>query len=260
MKHIRFHAMLILAILLAAGCVEEIERGDNMAPRVWFERSPAEGAVIFGNATEFEWRASDWDDDLGMGATYVRLDTVLAGEGTWERVYDSVHEILDLPDSSFNFRVRVVDPRDAETILTRNFTVRYDPSMPIIDSLWAPPAKVQPIDFTANYTIFAHDVAPSGVPGQTAPWPDARAASPPESLMFQVTMVGPKPTCFDNEEVPYEYGKTYASSDTTVGAYYTYSVFIPGASCDGDYTFRVQVKDRAGNATDIRMAKFNVPK
>ena len=117
MKHIRLHAMLILAILLAAGCVEEIERGDNMAPRVWFERSPAEGAVIFGNATEFEWRASDWDDDLGMGATYVRLDTVLAGEGTWERVYDSVHEILDLPDSSFNFRVRVVDPRDADAQL-----------------------------------------------------------------------------------------------------------------------------------------------
>ena len=88
------------------------------------------------------------------------------------------------------------------------------------------------------------------------PWPDARAASPPESLMFYVTMVGPG--CFDNEEIPYEYGKTYESSPTTIGAYYTYSVPIPGASCDGDYTFRVQVRDRAGNTTPVVMAKFRV--
>lgn len=259
MKSSKLLLMLILGLLLAAGCVEEISRGENMEPRVWFERSPAESSVVFANAVEFEWRASDWDDDLGMGATYVKLDTLHAGDDDWERVYDVVYGLLDLPDSTFDFRVRIVDPRDAETIITRNFTVRFDPNMPVVDSLWAPPAKMNAIDFTANYTCFAHDVAPNPDPeGDPLPWPQARSASPPESLKFYVSMVGPG--CFDTEEIDYTYGKTYQSGPTSRGAYYTYSVTIPGASCQGEYTFRVQVKDRAGNATEVVMAKCRVSK
>ena len=255
--------MLALAALLVAGCVEEIERGENMPPRVWFERSPSEGAVVFSNAAEFEWRASDWDDDLGMGAAYVKLDTVNAGEDEWERVYDNVFSILDLPDSTYNFRVRIVDPREAETIITRNFTVRFDPHWPVIDSLIAPPAKAQKQDFTANYVIYAHDIAPSGLTGEhdpeTLPWPQARAASPPESLMFWVRMVGPG--CFDNEEFDFVYGATYEpGGGSATGAYFTYSVSIPGATCSGKYTFRAKVRDRAGNVTPEIVASFEVPK
>jgi hypothetical protein len=261
-KTTKLFLMLMLAMLLAAGCVEDIERGTNRPPRVWFERSPAEGSVVFSNSADFEWQASDWDDDLGMGAAYVRLDTVAAGDDTWERIYDNVYQILDLPDSTYNFRVRIVDPRDAETIITRNFTVRFDPHWPVIDSLIAPPAKAPKQDFTANYIIYAHDIAPSGLTGEgdpeTLPWPDARAASPPESLMFWVRMVGPG--CFENEEFDFTYGATYASGETTTGAYFTYSVSIPGAQCSGKYTFRGKVRDRAGNVTPEIVASFEVPK
>jgi hypothetical protein len=258
-KSTKLLLMLMLGLLVAAGCVEDIERGENMAPRVWFETSPPESAVIFANAADFEWRASDWDDDLGMGATYVRLDTMGAGDDTWLRVYDTVHNLLDLPDSTFNFRVRVVDPRDAETILTRNFTVRFDPDAPVVDSLWAPPGKVPKQDFTANYRVFAHDVAPSGIEGVgPLPWPEARAASPPESLMFQVRMVGPG--CFDNVELEYQYGMTYITGEGNRAAYFNYSVFIPGATCDGKYTFWIQVRDRARNDTPPMKAEFEVPK
>lgn len=250
--------MLVLALFLAAGCVEEIQRGDNMSPTVWFEISPPESAVIFANGTDFQWRASDWDDDLGMGATYVRLDTVGAGEDSWLRVYDTIHQLLDLPDSTFNFRVRVVDPRDAETIVTRNFTVRFDPNAPVLDSLKAPRGKQPKQDFTANYRVFAHDIAPSGIEGvDPLPWPEARAASPPESLMFQVRMVGPG--CFDNEEIEYTYGMTYDAGEGRIGAYYDYSVFVPGATCDGKYTFWIQVRDRARNDTPPLKAEFEVP-
>ncbi|MGD9401463.1 MAG: hypothetical protein PVF95_04225 [bacterium] len=259
MKYTKLMLMLLLGILVGAGCVEEIQRGDNIPPRVWFETAPAESAVIFSNATSFEWKASDWDDDLGMGATYVKLDTLGAGEDDWFRVYDTVHDLLDLPDSTFNFRVRVVDPRDAETVITRNFTVRFDPNAPVLDSLWAPPGKVPKQDFTANYRVFAHDIAPSGVEGVgPLPWPEARAASPPESLMFQVRMVGPG--CFDDEELEWEYGMTYDTGDGSIGAYYQYSVFIPGATCDGKYTFWVQVRDRARNDTAPIKAEFEVPR
>jgi hypothetical protein len=246
-KVTKLFIILGLGILMAAGCVEDIERGENLPPRVWFERAPAEGSVIFSNSAEFEWRASDWDDDLGMGATYVRLDTVLAGEGYWERVYDSVYGILDLPDSTFRFKVRVVDGRDAETIVTREFTVRFDPDPPVVDSLWAPPAKPPKADFKANYTIYSHDIAPS-----------ERAASPPESLMYWVRMVGP--SCFTNVEIDYTYGSTYNVGDGTIGGYYTFSANIPGASCAGKYTFRCKVRDRAGNTSPEIVASFEIPR
>lgn len=259
MKYINLIVVIALGIFLGAGCVEDIERGENVSPTVWFETSPAESSVIFSNATSFEWKASDFDDDLGMGATYVRLDTVDAGDDTWYRVYDTVYDLLDLPDSTFNFRVRVVDPREAETIITRNFKVRFDPFAPVIDSLDAPDYKQSKQDFTANFVVYTHDIAPSGVEGVgPLPWPEARAASPPESLMFQIRMVGP--SCFDDEELDWEYGMTYTTGDGDIAAYYQYSVFVPGASCDGKYTCWIQVRDRALNDTSPIKAEFEVPR
>jgi len=64
---------LLAASTILSSCVEDVSPGSNNPPKVWFTRAPKEGREIFTNAFEFWWTATDTDDDLGMGQTYVTV-------------------------------------------------------------------------------------------------------------------------------------------------------------------------------------------
>lgn len=265
MKWFRLALGISLAIFLMVGCVEELERGENIPPRVWFERGPTSGSVIFSNAAEFEWKASDVDDDLGMGTIKTRLDTIARwydedsleiAEGPDSVMYHELRSLIDLPDCTFIFNVIALDQRGGMAKSSRMFTVRFDPEPPKVDKIIAPPGKAPKADFKATYVVYAHDVAPNpgykpGDPDslRTLPYPVSRAASPPESLRYEVRMVGPG--CFDTIELEPVYGKPEGS--------FEYKVDIPGSVCHGKYTFRCKVRDRADNATEV-VASFEIPR
>ena len=194
MRSWRILILLIAVLAMSWGCVEELEPETNVAPRVWFIRGPEDADTVRSNAAEFEWVATDVDDDLGMGAAYVSLEpNTVPGLNTeeqetiyfdhaegWVRVYEGIYQILDLPDSEFVFSVRIADGRGGETVVNRFFVVRFDDRFPVVDSVTCPPGKPRNPTFCPTYEIFAHDVARS-----------ARAATPTVELEYSYRFIGP---------------------------------------------------------------------
>lgn len=240
MQHIKVLILVSLVAVLVWGCIEDLEPSSNRKPMVWFLRGPGEGSVVFSNSVFFEWSATDWDDDLGMGATYVKLDpptvdwfdtaagstvTFYHPEG-WVRVYEEIYEVLDLPDSTFTFSVKVEDDRGADSTITRLFFVRYDPNAPIIDSVDALTGRLDNPKVSHIYKIFAHDIA-------RAP----RGATPPESLEYNWRFVRPSPL------PPMEPSREWSSQSNEV------TLSIDGQSNPGQYRFRCKVRDKAGNVS-----------
>ncbi len=240
MRHIKVLAFVVLVAFLVWGCIEDLEPSSNRKPMVWFERGPQDRSVVFDNSVVFEWNATDWDDDLGMGATYVRLDpptvdwfdaaagstvTFLHPAG-WVRVYEEIYEILDLPDSTFTFSVKVKDDRGADSTISRLFFVRYDPAAPIIDSVDALTGRLDNPVVSHTYKIFAHDIA-------RAP----RGATPPESLQYNWRFV--RPSSLPAIEPPVE----WSSFNNQI------TLNIDGQSYPGQYRFRCKVRDMAGNVS-----------
>jgi hypothetical protein len=248
-RHLKFISLLIAVGALVWGCVEELGTGENKKPNAWFVRAPENNTVIFQNSADFEWMATDFDDDLGMGASYVNLEpsyveweNLETGEivkfehpGGWVRVYENNYEIVDLPDSNFVFSVMIQDGRGADSTITRRFIVRFDDLPPIIDHVNCPvkPPKI----FTHRYLVEAHDVARS-----------ARAATPPESLEFWYKFVGPPGT------ETYEPGIEWAYENRE------FEVTVDGQSNPGKYTFWYKVRDRAGNPTEQKKCEFTIEK
>ncbi len=240
MQHIKVLILVSLVAVLVWGCIENLEPSSNRKPMVWFLRGPDNGSVVFDNSVFFEWSATDWDDDLGMGATYVKIDpptvdwfdtaagsivTFYHREG-WVRVYEETYEVLDLPDSTFTFSVKVEDDRGADSTVTRLFFVRYDPNAPIIDSVDALTGRLDNPIQNHIYKIFAHDIA-------RAP----RGATPPESLEYNWRFVRPSPL------TPIEPPLEWSSGNKQV------ALPIDGQSFPGQYRFRCKVRDMAGNVS-----------
>jgi hypothetical protein len=246
-QHVKVLILVILVGALVWGCIEEVKPSYNRKPMVWFTRGPEYGSVIFDNSVGFEWNATDWDDDLGMGATYVRLEPAevewfdaAAGSNVvfrhpdgWLRVYEEIYEIRDLPDSTFTFSVRVVDDRGADSTVSRRFFVRYDPDAPIIDSVYAPPGRPPNPVFAHRYEIFAHDIA-------------RRAPTPPESLEYNWRFVRPSP--LSTLEPPREW--SFFNKEVELS--------VDGQTYPGEYRFRCKVRDRAGNVTPEAVYKFEI--
>jgi hypothetical protein len=248
-RDLKIVVFIILAGLVLWGCVEELDTGRNYKPRVWFTRGPDEGEVLYSNRADFQWQASDFDDDLGMGGTYVRLEPSFVPwfnkdteetvyfehpEG-WLRVYENIYQILDLPDTTFAFSVRVEDARGADSVAVRNFVVRFDNMPPIIEGASCPPAKPSDPNFTWTYIISARDTART-----------PRAATPQDSLEYKYRFVGPlgvDPVDSDPEWSPENK---------------TFIVSVDGQTFPGEYRFRYQVRDKARNPTEERVCKFNV--
>lgn len=246
MRHIK---VLIFAALVGAlvwGCVEDLKPSFNRKPMVWFDRGPEDSSVVFDNSVFFEWNAADWDDDLGMGATYVRLEpsevdwfdsaaeesvTFWHPQG-WVRVYEETYEILDLPDSTFKFSVRVEDDRGADSTIHRVFFVRYDPQAPIIDTVDALVGRLDNPNVCHTYKIIAHDEA-------RAP----RGATPPESLQYNWRFVRPFPL------PPLEPVREWSRYNNEI------ELCIDGQSAPGEYRFRCKVRDMAGNVTPEQVYK-----
>jgi hypothetical protein len=244
-----------LLILVAAtamlvwGCVEELDTGRNYTPLIWFTHGPDSTGIIYDNSMEFEWVATDVDDDLGMGATYVMLhpdyvqwlnlanDSMVTFEHPegWVRVYEDRYEVIDLPDSEFTFSVRVVDGRGAADTIESVFEVRFDNLAPIVDDIDAPAAKQDAADFMAYFRIYAHDIARS-------PW----NATPVDSLEYWYRFVSP---C----DPPIESRNPEWST-----SYNEFSAWVTGSTCQGKYTFWYKVRDRAGNQSDQLKAEFEV--
>jgi hypothetical protein len=231
---------------LVWGCIEDLEPETNRKPMVWFMRGPDDGSVVFQNSVFFEWGSSDWDDDLGMGATYVKLEppevewldaaagsTVLFShpEG-WVRVYEDIYEVLDLPDSTFTFSVKVEDDRGADSTITSLFYVRYDPFAPIIDDVDALTGRLENPNVCHTYKIFAYDIA-------RAP----RGATPPESLQYSWRFVRPSPLA--PLEPPIEWSRFNNEVE----------LCIDGQSNPGEYKFRCKVRDMAGNVSPEQVYK-----
>jgi hypothetical protein len=244
MQHIKIIVFAGLVALLVWGCIEDIEPKGNQKPMVWFTRGPANGSVVFQNAVTFEWNASDWDDDLGMGKTEVKLEpdevewfdaqagstvTFRHPEG-WVRVYDDVYDILDLPDSTFTFSVRVTDDRGADSTLTRHFFVRYDPFAPEITSVEGLEGRLDDPNACATFRITAHDVAR-----------EARGATPPESLEYSWRFVRPLGLPALESQPQWDIHNN------------TIDLCIDGQAYPGQYRFRCQVRDRAGNVSPERV-------
>jgi hypothetical protein len=246
-----FKLVLMVALVsgLIWGCVEELDTGSNLKPMIWFTRGPDEGEVIFENAVNFEWVATDWDDDLGMGSTYIRLEpatvrwfddkadsfvTFTHPEG-WVRVYENIYGILDLPDSTFFFSTRVIDGRGADSVVTRRFYIRYDPEPPAIVDVDCPPYKPTSPVFCHTYVIDAYDVARS-----------ERAATPVDSLEYNYVFVPPSPLeRVDSDPEWSVFNKTYEAC-------------VDGQTYPGVYKFRCKVRDRAGNATPVYVCEFKI--
>ena len=249
MNAVKTIVFVIAVGALVWGCVEELEPESNLKPMVWFDRGPDEGAVVFQNSVTFEWTATDWDDDLGMGATYIRLepssvpwydeasgDTVYFThpEG-WVRLYETIYTILDLPDSTFYFSVRVTDGRDADSTITRKFFIRYDAQPPIITNVHAPAGKPSDPNFCWTYNITAHDVART-----------PRAATPADSLEFTYRFVPPPPLSSIEPDVEW-------STENK-----EFDVCIDGQNYPGEYKYRCKVRDRAGNTSPEKIYKFKI--
>jgi hypothetical protein len=248
-RHIKFIVMTIAIGALVWGCVEDLDTGSNYKPNVWFTRGPENNSVVFQNSADFEWMATDFDDDLGMGAMYVNLDpstvewvdtntgSTIVFEHTpgWIRVYENNYEVLDLPDSSFTFSVMIVDGRGADSTLARRFIVRFDDMPPVIDSVDCPPGKPPNPVFTHRFVVYAHDVARS-----------LRAATPPESLQYWYRFVGPAGT--ETYEPPVEWANNNKEFEVTVD----------GQNHPGKYTYWYKVRDRAGNPTDQLKCEFTI--
>lgn len=246
MTNIKLIVFLVLVAFVVWGCVEELTQGYNRSPNVWITRGPSNGEVIFQNSVDFEWMATDYDDDLGMGASYVRLvphevpwvntDTgstiVFRHPEGWVRLYENNYQILDLPDTSFQFSVRIVDGRGADSTVSRRFVVRYDDLPPIIDSVTCP-GKKPPKIFPWIYTIYARDVARS-----------ARAATPWDSLEYYYRFKTP---C-----------RTYESDPEWSRENRVFQVFIDGQTCPGEYVYRCKVRDRAMNVTEEFKCDFRI--
>jgi hypothetical protein len=237
-----------IAIALAWGCVEDLDTGQNRPPTVWFTRGVDTTGIVFDNAVEFEWTATDFDDDLGMGATYVNLEpnivewydplsdttvTFFHAPG-WVRIYENRYEVIDLPDSQFSFSVRVVDGRGGTTIISDDFEIRFDNVPPVVDEVVAPVYKQDAIDFLANFVISAHDEARS-------PW----NATPVDSLEYWYRFVSPCEPAI--ESVP-EWAVANREAE----------FWISGSTCQGKYTFWFKVRDQAGNQTDQLKREFEV--
>jgi hypothetical protein len=245
-RYVKLFILIGLVGLFVWGCVEDLETGANMEPNVWFIWAPDSNSVIFQNSADFFWISTDHDDDLGMGATYVRLepndlywynidtdDTVhFEHPRGWQRVYENNYQLLDLPDTSYDFSVRVVDGRGAETIISRHFVVRFDNRPPVIDSVICPPGK-PPKVFPWEYRIYAQDVARS-----------PRAATPDDSLQFTYRFRTP---C-----------RTIEADPEWSEANWRIDVFVDGQSCPGDYVFRCKVRDRAWNVSEEFVCDFTI--
>lgn len=246
--------LILFVIVVGAfvwGCVEELEPGKNLKPMVWFDRGPEEGEVIFQNSVTFEWTATDWDDDLGMGSTYIRLepsyvpwydensgDTVYFShhEG-WFRLYETIYTILDLPDSTFYFSVRVTDGRGADSTATRKFFIRYDAEPPRITNIVAPPGRPSNPVFCWTYVITAEDYART-----------ARAATPADSLEFSYRFIPPLPL------EPIDSDPEWSTENDE------FDVCVDGQTYPGEYRFRCKVRDRAGNTSTEAVRKFEIKK
>jgi hypothetical protein len=238
-RAVKLLLLLCIVGVFVWGCVEELNPGQNMKPMIWFTRGPDQDEQIYNNSVDFEWMASDWDDDLGMGATFVRLEPSTVPwvneqdetvyfehpEG-WVREYTNTYQVLDLPDTDFVFSVRVIDGRGADSIATRNFVVRFDNIPPDIDSVIAPRFKPPAKIFTHTYKIFASDRART-----------PRAATPPEEIEYWYRLVGP--SGFDAIESTPEY--SVGNNEVTVN--------INGVQFPGEYTFRCKARDNAGNTS-----------
>lgn len=245
--------LLVFVIFVGAliwGCVEELDQGSNRSPMVWFVRAPEDGEVIFSNAANFEWVATDWDDDLGMGAIYIRLEpsavtwfdasadseVVFEHPEGWVRHYgDNIYQILDLPDTTFDFSVRVVDGRGADSTIVSHFFVRYDADYPVIDSLHCPPTRPTNPAFCFTYEIFAHDVART-----------PRAATPDDSLEYSYRFIRPAPLAAIDADPEW-------STENL-----RYKACVDGQSNPGEYRFRCKVRDRAGNTSPEVVCKFEI--
>jgi hypothetical protein len=246
---VRLVKLIILICLVGTfvwGCVEDVNTGANTEPNVWFIWAPEQNSVIYQNSADFIWIATDFDDDLGMGETYVSLEppsfewlNVETGEmqqfqhpAGWIRVYENNFQLLDLPDSSYIFKVRVIDGRGARTTIDRRFIVRFDNRPPVIDSVICPPGK-PPKVFPWEYRVYAHDVARS-----------PRAATPYDSLEYNYRFRTP---C-----------QVYEPDDEWSADNWHFDVFIDGQSCPGDYTFRCKVRDRAYNVSEEFKCEFTI--
>jgi hypothetical protein len=247
---------LLISVLLAGaliwGCVEELDPGSNQAPMVWFTRAPDDGEVLFSNAANFEWVATDWDDDLGMGSTFIQLepstvtwfdeaadsDVTFEHPEGWIRHYgDNIYNVLDLPDTTFYFSVRVIDGRGADSTIVSRFFVRYDADFPVIDSVLCPPAKPTNPTFCHTYKIYAHDVART-----------PRAATPQDSLEYSYRFVRPAPLA------------TIESEPEWSTEHWQTEICVDGQTNPGEYKFRCKVRDRAGNTAPEFVCKFEITK
>lgn len=237
--------MLVLALLIVAvsvwSCVEDLAPGTNSEPRIRFIRAPKEGREIFQNAYEFQWLATDLDDDLGMGQTHVQLtpakiDTIVVFPPELVsgpvRVYDDLFEVSGLPDTVYTFSITVRDGRGASTTLARTFQVRFDDQPPKIDRVVCPPMKPPSPNFTHIFIIIAHDEALNPA-----------SASPEESLTFSYRYV--VPAGGPSQEA------TEFSRENKIKPF-----TIDGQTYKGTYRYRAKARDRAGNVSAEYVCEF----
>jgi len=235
--------VLLAAAAILSSCVEEISPGSNNPPKVWFTKAPKDGREIFSNQYEFTWTATDTDDDLGMGQTYVSLvpatiDTFVVSpielaNGAM-RVYTNIFTIGQLPDTVYTFSVTVTDGRGATTTLDRTFRVRFDDLPPIVDYVECPPAKPTSPVFQWTFVIHAHDEAPN-----------PSSASPEDSLTFQYRYLPPS-------------GATSIEVMDFQREYKTLKVDVDGQTYRGTYKFRAKARDRAGNVSTEYVCSFEI--
>lgn len=245
MRRIGLALALLAASTILSSCVEDVSPGSNNPPKVWFTRAPKEGREIFTNAFEFWWTATDTDDDLGMGQTYVtvvpaKVDTFVVSPRTLAdgplRVYTQppLFNVGNLLDTVYTFSVTVIDGRGGTTRLDRTFTVRFDNLPPVIDYVECPPAKPTNPVFQWTFVIHAHDEAPN-----------PSSASPDDSLSFKYRYVVPE-------------GGTSIEVTDFLREYRTLKVDVDGQTYKGIYKFRAQARDRAGNVSEEYVCSFEI--
>ncbi len=251
MRRVKMLLILVGIGAIGWGCIEELSTGKDLKPNVWFTAGPEDGEVIFQNSVEFQWMATDFDDDLGMGKMFVKLEPdsvawfdawsgslkVFTHPEGWQRVYERRYEILDLTDTSYVFSVKVIDGRGADSTATTHFVVRFDNQPPIIDSVTCPPAKISPQQYDLTITIYAHDVARS-----------PRSATPDDSLEFYYKLVGPRGSGFKTVESDPEWSPNNRT--------FTYTIDGQAYKDKGQFTFWYKVRDRAMNTTPQLSCKF----